>query len=161
MLAQGRCYRQKEFKPCALFLQKSRALNHRQQIQPDFFPPAAGQERDPLLFRIKMMLRGKLFARYLWRRRIGQRMSNIADFDAVLAVELLLEREDHDHLADIFLDLLDAAGTPGPYLRADEVENGNAQAVQLARQTQVEVREIEQDGGVRLAPSGFGNQMLE
>src|ERR1044071_10316796 len=161
MLAQGRCYRQKEFKPCALFLQKSCGLNHRRQVQPNLFAAAAGQKRDPLLFRIEMMLRCKCFARYLWRRRVGQRMADIADFDAVARIEFLLERDDHDHLANIFFDLLYAAGAPGPYLRADKIEDGNAQAMQLARQAQVEVREVDQDGSVRLAVRRFSYKVLE
>src|SRR5258708_1820137 len=88
-------------------------------------------------------------------------MANVADLDAVAPVELLLKGKDHDHLADIFLDLLHASGTPGPDLRADKVEDRNAQAVQFSGQTQVEVGEVNQDGGVRLAPRCFGNQMLK
>src|SRR5258707_13157868 len=88
-------------------------------------------------------------------------MSNVADLDAVPAVKLLLKGKDHDHLANVFLDLLYAAGTPGPDLRADEIEHGNAQAMQLSRQSQVEVREVDQDGCVRLAARRFRDQVLE
>src|ERR1051326_3464768 len=88
-------------------------------------------------------------------------MSNIADLNAVAAIKLLLKGKDHDHLADIFLDLLHASGAPGPYLRADKVEHRNAPPMQLACQPQVEVREVDQDGGVGLALRSFGHQMLE
>src|SRR5947209_15276047 len=88
-------------------------------------------------------------------------MADIADVNFVLPVKLLLERKNHDHLADIFLDLLHPARAPGPYLRADEVKHRNAQPVQLARQTQVEVREVNEHGSIRLAPRGFRHQMLE
>src|ERR1700732_4649826 len=88
-------------------------------------------------------------------------MANVADLDAVAAVKLLLKRKDHDHLADVFLDLLHASGAPGPDLWADKVENRNAQTVQFTRQTEVEVRKVDQDGCVGLAPRRFGNQMLE
>src|SRR5882724_3849663 len=88
-------------------------------------------------------------------------MSHVADLDAVPAVKLLLKGKDHDHLADIFLDLLHASGAPGPDLRADKVKNWNAQAVQSAGQAQVEVGEVDQDGCVRLAARCFGYQTLE
>src|ERR1700731_679457 len=88
-------------------------------------------------------------------------MANVADLDAVAAVKLLLKRKDHDHLADIFLDLLHAAGAPGPYLRADKIKHRNAQPVQFAGQAQVEVGEVNQDGGVRLTACSFRDQVLE
>src|SRR5437868_8154064 len=88
-------------------------------------------------------------------------MADITHLHPMPAVKLLLKGKDHDHLADIFFDLLYASGAPGPYLRADEIEDRNAQAMQFARQAQVEVREIDHDGGVRLAPRGFCDQMLE
>src|SRR5215472_13180931 len=82
-------------------------------------------------------------------------MSDISHVHAVATVELLLEGEDHDHLAHVFLDLLDAPGAPRPYLRADKVKDGNPQPVQLARQAQVEVGKVDEHGSVRLAFGGF------
>jgi len=120
-----------------------------------------GNKRDPLLVGIKMVPGGKPFARNLRLRLIRQRMADVADFDAVPRIKLLLKRKDHNHLADIFLDLLHASGTPCPDLRADKVKNWNAQAMQLTRQTQVEVGEVDQDGCVRFALRGFRHQMLE
>src|SRR5256885_2164699 len=108
-----------------------------------------------------MMSCRKFFPRNLRLQLIRQRMANITDFDAVLRVKLLFEGEDHDHLADIFPDLLRASGAPGPYLRADKVEHRNSQAVQLACQTQIKVGEVYQDGRVGLAPRRFRYQMLE
>src|SRR2546430_11028040 len=108
-----------------------------------------------------MMPGGKFFARNLRRRLIRQRMADITRLQPMPAIKLLLKRKDHDHLADIFFDLLYASGAPGPYLRADEVESGNAQAMQFARQAQVEIGEVDEYSRVRLAPRGFGHQMLE
>src|ERR1051326_8155166 len=107
------------------------------------------------------MLRGKLFPRDLRRGFICQRMPDIADLHSVPRIELLLKGEDHDHLADIFFDLLHAPGAPRPDLRANEIKDWDAKAMQLARQTQIEVWEVDQDGCVGLAAGGFCHQMLE
>src|SRR6478672_3750936 len=88
-------------------------------------------------------------------------MAHITHLNAVSRIKLLLKRKDHNHLADIFFDLVHASCPPGPYLRADKVEDRNAQAMQLARQPQVEIREIDQDGCIGLALCGFRHQMLE
>ncbi len=160
LLQRGR-HRQNILKIIALSLQQCSRLQHGRQVEPDFFFPAAGQQRDPLLSGVKAVVRGKFFPRDLRRGRVGQRVPDIADIDSVLLIEILLERKDHNHLADVLPDLLDPSGTPGPHLRADKIKNGNAKAVQLARQPQVEVRKINEDGRVRLALSGFYHQMVE
>jgi hypothetical protein len=51
--------------------------------------------------------------------------------DAALAVELLFKREDDQHALDVFAHEPDAVLLPGPELRADEVDDGNAEAVEL------------------------------
>src|ERR1700704_983741 len=98
-----------------------------------------------------MMPGGKLLARNLRRRRISQRMANVTHLNAMPPVKFLLKGKDHNHLANIFFELPHAVRAPGPYLRADKVENRNAQAMQFARQAQVEVREVDQYGRVRFA----------
>src|SRR5581483_11118294 len=107
------------------------------------------------------MLRGKLFTRDLRRRNIGQRMSYITNLNTVLPVKLLLKREDHDHLANIFFDLLDPSGAPGPDLRAHEIEDRNAEPMQFASKAQVEVREVDEHGGIRLASRCLRHKMFE
>jgi hypothetical protein len=144
-----------------LLLQKSGSLNHHWQIQPNFFPAAAREQGDPLFLPVEPMRRGKFFARYLRRWFVGQRMSHIADLNAVPRIKLLLKGEDHNHLADIFFDLLHSSGAPGPDLWTHKVEHRNAPAMQFTRQAQIEIREVDQDGGVRLAARGFGHQVLE
>ena len=88
-------------------------------------------------------------------------MAHVAHLNAVPGIELLLKRKDHNHLADVFLDLLHASGAPRPNLRTDKIKNRDAQAMQFARQPQVEIREVDQDGCVRFAPRSFRHQMLE
>src|SRR5258708_34919854 len=88
-------------------------------------------------------------------------MANIRDFDSVFPVELLLERKDHNHFADVLLDLLDSSGEPGPYLRADKIEDRNVQLMKLAGKTKIKFREINQDGGVRLALCSFRHELVK
>src|SRR5262245_60970184 len=88
-------------------------------------------------------------------------MADVRDVHSVFAVKLLLEGKDHDHLADVHLDLLHAPATPRPDLRADKIENRNTEAVELARQTEVEVREVDEHGCVGLAPCSFCDHALE
>src|ERR1700690_3993328 len=75
-------------------------------------------------------------------------MANKLRLNAALAIEALLEGEDHQHLANVFAYLLDAALFPRPQLRADVVNDRHAALVQLARQAQVEIRKVDQHGGV-------------
>src|SRR5262249_20565366 len=88
-------------------------------------------------------------------------MADISHVHSVFLIELLLEGEDHDHLAHVLLDLSYAAGAPRPDLRADKIENRNSQAMKLPRQAQVEVGKINQDSGVRLATARLFHNPLE
>ncbi len=66
--------------------------------------------------------------------------------DAALAVELLFEGEDDQHAVDVFLHELDAVLFPGPELRADEEEDGDAEAVEFLGELEVDVGEVDEDG---------------
>ena len=79
------------------------------------------------------------------------------DLDAVVAIERLLEGEDDEHLGDVFLHEFDAVLLPCPELRADEEDDGDAEAVELFGELEVDVREIDEDGevGPVLADGGF------
>src|SRR6266481_1461488 len=88
-------------------------------------------------------------------------MSNIRDFNSVLAVKLLLERKDHDHLANVFFDLLYPSSPPRPYLRTDKVEDRNSKLMKFARQTKIEFGKINENGSVRPALLRFGNELVE
>ena len=75
------------------------------------------------------------------------------DGHARLPVERLLEREDHQHPGDRLPDGAHASPPPGPDLRRDVVDDGNAAAAQLARQAQVEVGVVDEHGDVGRAAS--------
>src|SRR6266481_2653312 len=88
-------------------------------------------------------------------------MSNIRDFNSVLAVKLLLERKDHDHLANVFFDLLYPSSPPRPYLRTDKVEDRNSKLMKFARQTKIEFGKINEKGSVRPARLGFSHKTVK
>src|ERR1035438_3031449 len=81
--------------------------------------------------------------------------------NASLAIEALVEGEDHQHLANIFAHLLDAALLPRPELRADVVNDRHPKLVQLARQAQVEIGKVDQHRGVWPSPFGFAHHFAE
>src|SRR5664280_395570 len=107
------------------------------------------------------MFRSKLLPRHLRRRQVGKRMADKLRLNAALAVEALLERENHQHLANVFPHLLDAALLPRPELRADIVNDGHAELVQLARQAQVEFGEVDEHRGVWPSPFGLAHHFAE
>ena len=73
-------------------------------------------------------------------------MADELGLDALLAIERLLEGKDHQHPVDVLLDELDAVLLPGPQLRADEVDDGNAEAVELFGQAEVDFGEVDEHG---------------
>ena len=64
------------------------------------------------------------------------------------AVEGGFEGEDDHHAGDALLHPAEAAALPGPELRADEVEDGDAEFFQLAGEAEVDVGEVDEDGDV-------------
>ena len=79
----------------------------------------------------------------------GQRGEGVADelgVDASRAVERLFEREDDEHAVDEALDPAQAAAFPGPELRADEAENGDAEALAMHGEAKVDVGKVDEDG---------------
>src|SRR5271155_5710587 len=82
--------------------------------------------------------------------------------DPVRAVEILLKGENHQHAGDITLDSSYPPLFPGPQLRTYEVDHRYVQTAQLGSQTQVYVREVNQDGkvGTFHAQAGFQPSVL-
>src|SRR2546422_518368 len=75
-------------------------------------------------------------------------MSDEFDRHAGVAIDLLLERKDHEDEVRDLADRLQAAGAPRPDLRADVVDDGNAEPFELTRQRKIEIRKIDRDGDV-------------
>ena len=68
--------------------------------------------------------------------------------DSAGAVEGGFEGEDDHHAGDALLHTAEAVALPGPELRADEVEDGDAEFFQLAGEAEVDVGEVDEDGDV-------------
>src|SRR5271169_5681348 len=107
------------------------------------------------------MLPCKLLAGYGRRLDFAQRMPYVLGIDAALTIPLLLEGEDHQHLLEIATHQAHAARAPRPKLRGYVVENGNAAAVQFARDLEVKRGRVDQDGSLRLALIHRANQLAE
>ena len=75
-------------------------------------------------------------------------MSDELGVDVAGAVEGGFEGEDDEHAGDALLDPAETAALPGPELRADEVDDRDVEFFQLARETEVDVGEIDEDGDV-------------
>ena len=79
---------------------------------------------------------------------------------AGLAVDLLLEREDEQHVVDGAADRLDALGTPGPDRGAHEVNGRNAAAAQLLLDGEVEVGSVDAHKHLRHRVAEAGDEVL-
>src|SRR5947209_8673379 len=88
-------------------------------------------------------------------------MTHVAHFNAMGFIKVLLKGKDHDHLANVLLYLLHAPRTPGPHLRADKIKHRDTKLVKLTRQSQIEIRKIDEDSGVRPAPLRLLDQAMK
>src|SRR5580658_941702 len=85
-------------------------------------------------------------------------MADELGVDAVLAIERFLEWEDDQHTAHVLPHLLDAVFFPRPELRADEIDDRDAEAMELAKEAEMEVGEVNEHGHLGRA---FANGALE
>ena len=108
-----------------------------------------------------MMFGGKFVSRDAGRGQVGQRMSDELRFDAALAVELFLERENDQHLADILPHPFDASLLPRPKLRAHVVNDRHASLVHFAGESQVEVREVDKHGSIGPSLRGLAHHLAK
>src|SRR5205814_4950458 len=82
----------------------------------------------------------------------GERVANVLDVgDPARGIPVLFKGQDRKQQIDIALDVPGAIRTPGPKLRAYIIDDPNAAAMKPARQTQIEIRPINQNRCVGLA----------
>src|SRR5881227_1766057 len=82
----------------------------------------------------------------------GQRVANVLDIsDAARCIPVFFKGQDRKQQIDITLDVPRPIRTPGPKLRAYIINDPNAAAMKPARQTQIEIRPINQNRCVELA----------
>src|SRR5260221_11554428 len=92
---------------------------------------------------------------------IDQRMPHIRHRHAMLAIELLLEGKDHQHVIDDPGDLLYPAAAPRPDLRGNVIEDAHAELMAPAGHTQVELRIVDEDDGIRAVSLDSCDQLDE
>jgi hypothetical protein len=138
-------------------MQADSGREHCRQVQLDLLAAAAGQQGD--LPAIPLHHSGN--AARAGVNRVGQRVPDELHLDPVPAVELALKRKDDQHLAHVTPHQFEASSAPGPKLRADVVNDRDATAMKLARQAKVELREIDEHGGIWAAPVNFCEQAAE
>src|ERR1700733_680401 len=108
-----------------------------------------------------MMSCGVGRAIYCGRGKIGERISNEGRIHATITIELFFERENYQSFVDIFAQQADASLAPGPELRANVIDDGDAALMHLASYAPVEGRGIDDDGKSWMPPVGFGDQLVE
>ena len=69
--------------------------------------------------------------------------------EAVLSYWSVLEGEDHEHTIDLRLHRLHPSGTPRPQLRADVVDDRDAEPAHRGHEPEIEVGKIDRDEDVR------------
>src|ERR1700722_3408286 len=131
------------------------------QIPAHFLYAAPRHECDPGLLRIQLVLRGISCAIDLRAGKIGERVSDESRVHAAVAVELFFERKDHQRFVHIFSQQAYSALAPGPKLRTNVIDDGNAAFLHLASHAPVECRGVDDDGQVGPAPIGFRNQPMK
>src|SRR5262249_42247598 len=72
-------------------------------------------------------------------------MTHVLDCYVVLAIEVHLERQNHEHSIYIALQRVDPVSAPGPDLRTDVVDGFQPGAMKSPSETHIEVRPVDQD----------------
>jgi len=86
----------------------------------------------------------------LQRHHVGERVADIAARDRGAGVQLGLEGIDGEDVRDRLHDLLQALAPPGPDRGADELDGGDARALEALFQPEIEVGPIDANEGVGL-----------
>ena len=98
------------------------------------------------------MSTAELIAVVLSANFAGQRMANVLDIsDAARGIPIFFKGQDRKQQIDIARNVPGAIRAPGPKLRAYIINDPNTAAMKPARQTQIEIRPINQNRCVGLA----------
>ena len=125
---------------------KDRGGEHFRQVVFDLAEAAAGKKTDPDAVGVEVIFGGELLAGDGGLRQIGEGMADEFGIDAAGAVVRLFEGKDDEHAANVLADEADSVLLPGPELWADEVDDGNAEAVEFFGEAEVDFGEVDEDG---------------
>ena len=120
------------------------------EVGADFFPAAAGEEGDPGLGGVEVVVGGVVFAGDGGEWSFGEGVADELGGDVAVAVEGLFEGEDDEHFADALLHPAQAGALPRPELRGDEPDDRDAGRVEVFGEAEVDVGEVDEDGDVGL-----------
>ncbi len=121
-------------------------VKHDRQIVDDFLPARTGEESDPGLAIAETVGTGVFLPRIRRQRQCCEWVADEFGVDVAGAVEGGFEGEDDQHAVDEALYPAQAAALPGPELRADEPEDGDAEALAVHGEAEVDVGEVDEDG---------------
>lgn len=93
------------------------------------------------------------------QRKHGERVADELGCYSAVAIEGLFEWEDNHHAVDALLNRAQTAALPGPELRADEPEDGNAEAFDVFGEAEVDLWEVDEDGDIRVVALDRGDQL--
>ncbi len=122
-------------------------LDHGGEVGFDLAPAGAGEESDPRLGGIEVVVGGVGFAGDGGQGEFGEGMADKGGVDVAVAVEGLLEGEDDEHFGDALLDPAKTASLPGPKLGGDEPDDGYLELLEVLGEAEVDVGEVDEDGG--------------
>src|ERR1700733_6586281 len=88
-------------------------------------------------------------------------MADVSGGNAPALEELALEGEDTEKARDCRAHGSDAARSPSPCLRCNEIDHRDALAVQMSGQAKVKVGRVGQDGNLRLLFWNRADQLAE
>ena len=136
---------------------RSRITHHRHQPV-HFVRTAPRKQRHDRTRAVEAYLTEETFLWLLRAREIDQRMADELDRHAGIAVERFFEGKNHQHAIGDALHRPHPVPAPGPELRADVVNDRDAQLLDRCRQPEIEIGEIDDDQRVGLFRSRGVNQ---
>src|SRR5262249_59999669 len=140
LVRQTRRARENELDVWTLRPNPQRRIDQAWQDRADLVGTASRQERDDRLTRRKTKRREESLTGFDVGHDVQERMPDPLDRNAGLTVERLLELEDHqDAVGDPF-HRLHPAGSPGPELRTDVVDDRYAQPPHCFCEAEIEIR---------------------
>ena len=86
-------------------------------------------------------------------------MADEGGVDVAVAVESLFEGEDDEHFGDALLHPAETRTLPGPELRADEPDDGDAEFVEVFGEAEVDVGEVDENGDAGFFAADAGNEL--
>ena len=119
----------------------------------DFVGTAAGKQRHDRTRAVEANLAEEALLRLLRSGEVDQRMANELDRHAGIAVEGFFEWKNHQNAIGDALHGPHPVPAPRPELRADVINDRDAEILHRRGQAEIEIREVDDDERLRLLRS--------